>query len=85
MVSVPVSNAVDCEFVHRSSQTKDYKIGICCFSAKQATLRRKSRDWLARNYDNVEQHVYPWIVVLMIKHYKNSTKRVNLVIKRTLL
>jgi hypothetical protein len=25
-------------------QTKDYKIGICCFSAKHTTLRRKSKD-----------------------------------------
>jgi len=28
----------------RSGQTKDYKIGICCFSAKHAALRRKSKD-----------------------------------------
>jgi hypothetical protein len=27
---------------------KDYKLGICCFSAKYPTLRRKSNDWLAR-------------------------------------
>ena len=25
------------------------KIDICCFSAKHAALRRKSKDWLARN------------------------------------
>jgi len=36
-----------------SGQTKDYKIGICCFSAKHAALRRKSKDWLARNQNNV--------------------------------
>ena len=39
-----------------NGQTKDYpyiKIGICCFSAKHATLRRKNKDWLARNHDNV--------------------------------
>ena len=29
----------------RSGQTKDYKIDICYFSAKHATLRRKSKDW----------------------------------------
>ena len=34
-------------------QTKDYKMGICCFSAKQAALRTKSKDWLDRNQDNV--------------------------------
>jgi hypothetical protein len=42
-------------FKFRSSQTKDYKIGICCFSAKNATLWRKSKDWLARNQDNVSE------------------------------
>jgi hypothetical protein len=36
-------------------QTKDYKIGICCFSTKQAALRRKSKDWLAWNQDNVSK------------------------------
>jgi len=39
----------------RSGQTKDYKIGICCFFAKHAALRRKSNDWLARNQDNVSE------------------------------
>jgi hypothetical protein len=29
----------------QSGQTKDYEIGICCFSAKHAALRRKSK-WL---------------------------------------
>ena len=36
-------------------QTKDYKMGICCFSAKHAALRRKSKDWLARNQNNVSE------------------------------
>jgi hypothetical protein len=35
-------SAVDCGFESRSGQTKDCKIGICCFSDKHATLRRKS-------------------------------------------
>jgi predicted LPLAT superfamily acyltransferase len=48
-----VSSAVDRGFGPQSSQTKDYKIGICYFSAKHAALRRKSRDWLARIQDNV--------------------------------
>jgi hypothetical protein len=48
MVCVLVSSAVDRRFVPRSGQTKDYKIGICCFYAKNAALRRKSKDWLAR-------------------------------------
>ena len=66
MVSVFTSRVVDRGFESRSGQTKDCKIGICCFSTKQATLRRKSKDWLARNQDNVsgvERHAYPRIVV----------------------
>ena len=34
MVSVLASSAVDSEFERRSGQTKDYKIGMCCFSPK---------------------------------------------------
>ena len=40
-----------------SGQTKDYQIGtcICCFSTMQAALRRKIKDCLARNQDNVSE------------------------------
>ena len=55
MVSVFASSEVDWGFESQSGQTKDYKIGICCFSAKHAALRRKSKDWLARNQNNVSQ------------------------------
>jgi hypothetical protein len=56
MISVLALGAVDRGFEPRSGQTKDYKIGICCFSAKHAALRRKSKDWLARNQNvNVSQ------------------------------
>ena len=55
MVSVLASSAVDRWFEPRSDQAKDYKIGIYCFSAKHAALRRKSKDWLARNRDNVSE------------------------------
>jgi len=41
----------------RSGQTKDYKIGICCFSAKHAALRRKSKGWLTRNQNNGSEFV----------------------------
>ena len=53
MVSVLASSAVDRGFDPRSGQTKDYKIGICCFSAKHAELRRKSKDCLARNQPGI--------------------------------
>jgi hypothetical protein len=53
MVSVLASIAIDRGFYPRSDRTKDYTIGMCCFSAKHATFRRKSKDWLARNLNNV--------------------------------
>ena len=48
-------NAVGRAFDPRSGQTKDYKIGICSFSTKHIALRRKSKDWLARNQDIVSE------------------------------
>jgi hypothetical protein len=49
-------------FEPQSGQTKesgslsDYKIGICCFFAiKHAALRRKSKDWLPWNLDNMSK------------------------------
>ena len=55
VVSMVASSAVDRGFEPRSGQTKDYKIGICCFSAKNTALRRKSKDWLARNQNNLSE------------------------------
>jgi hypothetical protein len=55
MVSVIALSAVDCGFQPRSGQTKDYQIGICCFSAKHAALKRKNKDWLAQNQDKVSE------------------------------
>ena len=55
MVSVLAWSAVDRGFKPRSSQTKDYKVGICCYSAKHVALRRKSIYWMTRNQDNVSE------------------------------
>ena len=55
MVSVLDSSAVDRGFEPRSSQTKDYKIGMCCFSAKHAALRSQSKEISARIQDNVSE------------------------------
>jgi hypothetical protein len=49
MVRVLASSVVDRGFEPRSGQTKDNKIGICCFSAKHVSLRRKR---LTQNQDN---------------------------------
>ena len=53
MVSVLALSAIDRGFEPRSGQTKDYAIGMCCFSAEHAALWRKSKDWLARDHDNM--------------------------------
>jgi hypothetical protein len=55
LASSVVDRVVDRGFESRSGQTKDYKIGICCFSANHAALRRKSKDWFARNQNNVSE------------------------------
>ena len=47
MVRALASSTVDRGFKPRWGQTKDYKIGICCFSAKHTALRRKTKTgWL---------------------------------------
>ena len=78
MVSMLVSSAVDRGFEPRSGQTNDYKIGICCFSTKHVVLRRKGKDWLARNQDNVSSGA-----TCLPTHYKNLIKRVGSLLKQT--
>jgi hypothetical protein len=55
MVSVLTSSAADHGFKPRLGQTKDCNIGICCFSAKPVALSSKSKDWSARNQNNVSK------------------------------
>jgi hypothetical protein len=50
MVIVLSSSVVDHGFEPWLGQTKDYKIGICCISAKHAA----GQIWLAWNQDNVQ-------------------------------
>ena len=47
--------ALDRGLEPRSGQTKDYKIGVYCFSIKHAALRRNSNHVLVRNQDNVSE------------------------------
>jgi hypothetical protein len=51
-------SVVDHGFEPKSGQAKDYKISICCFSAKHSAFRRKSKDLLAPNQDNVSEWGY---------------------------
>jgi hypothetical protein len=55
MVSVLDSSVVDRGFESRSGQTKDNKISSWSFSAKHSALRRKNKNWLARNHDIVSE------------------------------
>jgi hypothetical protein len=47
---VLASSVVERGFEPRSGQTIDYKLGMCCFSAKHEASRRKNKDWLVRNH-----------------------------------
>jgi hypothetical protein len=53
MVRVLASSVVDHGFEFRSGQTKDYKIGLCCFSAMHAALRSKSICGTKNEYANM--------------------------------
>ena len=83
MVSVLVSSAVDHGFEPLSCQAKDYKIGICCFSAKHSALKSMSKHWLALNQDNVSEwskNVYPFTVVSVKYPIKRVGRKVDLII-----
>ena len=55
MVSVLVSSVVGHGFEPWLGHTKDYELDICCFSVMHAAFRKQSKDWLARNRDNVSE------------------------------
>ena len=87
IVSVLASIVVDCEFESRSGQTKDYRIGMCCFSAKHAALRRKSKNRLDRDQDNMSEWgemsvhglLFPWAKTIQKSNSAcwSSTKRTS--------
>jgi hypothetical protein len=52
-------------------QTKDYKIGICCFSNKHPQQGVSAKINLLGNQNNVSGES-------VFSHYKNPTKRVDL-------
>jgi len=67
MLNVVASSVVDHGFESRSDQSKDYIIGICCFSTKHAAIKRKSKDWLSQNQDNVSEWGYMPICRLLFQ------------------
>ena len=79
MVSVLLLSVVDHSFKPWSCQTKDYKIGICCFFAHHAALRRKT-GWLGITIMCPSGSIcLSQTVVSMSWHYKDPNKRVDLV------
>ena len=70
----------------RSSETKHYEIGTCCFSAKHALLRSKSKDCLVWHQDNVSEWsdmsicglLFQWVKTKLKFQHKHPTKRVGL-------
>jgi hypothetical protein len=76
-----MSNAVDRCFEYQLSQAKHYKIGICCFPIKHASLRNKSKDWLVRNQNiraKVQLYFFLLTVVSVSLHNEHPDKRVGL-------
>ena len=53
---------LDCKLEPFSGQTKDYEIGIGCFSTEHAMLMSKSKDWLAWQYDSVSEWATPGLL-----------------------
>jgi hypothetical protein len=77
MSSVLASSVVDNGLDPLLGQIKDYEISICCFSAKHAALRAMSKDWLARNHDNVSKCGDMSISGLLFHSYFQCTKKLN--------
>ena len=55
MVMVLAFSVIDRGFKSWSSQAKDNKNDIYCFSGDYAALRSKNNKWLAQNQDNVSE------------------------------
>ena len=55
MVSVLAQSGVDRVFEPQLDQTKDYRNGIVYLSVRHAALKRKSKDCIVPNQDNVSK------------------------------
>ena len=68
-------SVVDRGFEPHLGQTKDNSIFISCFSAKHAALRRKSKDWFARNQNSLSEWsdmstrglLFQWAITITIQ------------------
>jgi hypothetical protein len=76
MDTVLAPSVIDRGFEPLSGQTKDYKIGICCFSlSTRVSLKIKSKYSLVCNQDNVSEWgdmsirglLFQWVRTIQIK------------------
>ena len=72
MLSMLALSSVDRGFEPRSGKTKDYKIGICCFSANYTTLRNKNKYWLTQNQENKSERKNISICRIRIKSLRGK-------------
>ena len=81
MISVLSSSAEGRGFDSWLGQTKDIKIGICCFSTKHTDLRSRSNDLSAQSQNNVLGYsgLSSCRLAFVHLHVKNSAQRVGLV------
>ena len=70
----------DCGFESRSSQTKDYQLVFVTYNAKHPELRRKSKDWLAWNQDNVSEWSDMYIRGLLFQLANTITKKLSVLV-----
>ena len=84
LVNTRDSSVVDHQFELQSDQTKNYKISICCFSAKAQALRNNRKDCITQTKYNVTEKSYMSTcrLVSVSQLYEISTKRIGLVQSR---
>jgi hypothetical protein len=72
-VSALISNVVDSGFEYHSEQTKNYEIGMYCFSDKNAAVRRTSNDFLVPNQNNVSEFQGDMSIQIQVSLYSCFT------------
>ena len=86
MVCVLALSAVDCAFQPRSGQTKDYKIGICCFSSKHTALISKiciGGVMVNHRFDPLSGQSKDWICYLRLWSGQNTDYEIGIPTKHT--
>ena len=70
-----------CEYMFKFIfQTKDYQLVFVAYNAKHAELRRKSKDWLPRNQDNVSEWSDMYIHGLLFLLDNTMKKKISVLV-----